>query len=350
MGPGADAAGVRPDRRRQRLDATGRRRSPRRSARASSASRGAGSAPPATPGCSPRAADVVCFMDCDASLDPRELVDVVAPVLRGDADLVLGARRAVERGAWPPHARVANARARAPGAPPRRRRADRPRPDARRAPDHVDGLGLEDRRFGWPLEMVVRAAAAGWRIEERPVAYRPRVGRSKVTGTCAEPRARCATCGGGAGVSVRGAGRPRQGAAAGPGQDAAVPAVHAGRGRRARRRRAARHAARGGRDARRDAAGLRARRRAGPVAARRRRGPAQRGAGLDERLAAAFADVAEPALLVGMDTPQVTPALLRRRARARWRAPTPSSGPRPTAATGRSACARPTTRSSTASR
>ena len=44
-------------------------------------------------------------------------------------------------------------------------------------------LGLRDRRFGWPLEMVVRAAAAGWRIEERPVAYRPRVGRSKVTGT-----------------------------------------------------------------------------------------------------------------------------------------------------------------------
>jgi rSAM/selenodomain-associated transferase 1 len=37
----------------------------------------------------------------------------------------------------------------------------------------------------------------------------------------------------------------------------------------------------------------------------------QRGAGLDERLAAAFADVAEPALLVGMDTPQLTPALLR---------------------------------------
>ena len=45
------------------------------------------------------------------------------------------------------------------------------------------GLGLEDRRFGWPLEMVLRAAAEGWRIEEVPVRYRPRVGRSKVTGT-----------------------------------------------------------------------------------------------------------------------------------------------------------------------
>jgi hypothetical protein len=44
-------------------------------------------------------------------------------------------------------------------------------------------LGIADRRFGWPLEMVLRAAAAGWRIDEVAVAYRPRVGRSKVTGT-----------------------------------------------------------------------------------------------------------------------------------------------------------------------
>ena len=52
---------------------------------------------------------------------------------------------------------------------------------ARRAP--LLELGIADRRFGWPLEMVLRAAAAGWRIAEVPVAYRPRVGRSKVTGT-----------------------------------------------------------------------------------------------------------------------------------------------------------------------
>jgi hypothetical protein len=44
-------------------------------------------------------------------------------------------------------------------------------------------LGLTDRRFGWPLEMVLRASAAGWRICEVPVTYRPRIGRSKVTGT-----------------------------------------------------------------------------------------------------------------------------------------------------------------------
>src|SRR6059036_2827206 len=53
------------------------------------------------------AADVVCFMDCDGSLDPVELPSVAGPVVEGTAYLVLGARRA-ERGTWPPHARAAN--------------------------------------------------------------------------------------------------------------------------------------------------------------------------------------------------------------------------------------------------
>src|SRR5437879_1764490 len=52
--------------------------------------------------------DVVCFMDCDGSLDPRDLPLVSSPVLDGEADLVLGARRPTEAGAWPIHARLAN--------------------------------------------------------------------------------------------------------------------------------------------------------------------------------------------------------------------------------------------------
>lgn len=44
-------------------------------------------------------------------------------------------------------------------------------------------LGLTDRRFGYPLEMVLKATAAGWRVTEVNVAYHPRHGRSKVTGT-----------------------------------------------------------------------------------------------------------------------------------------------------------------------
>jgi glycosyltransferase involved in cell wall biosynthesis len=127
--------------------------------------------------------EVVCFMDCDASLDAAELTVVAGPVEAGDADLVLGARRPVGLGAWPPHARAANAVL----ARRLRRRCGvaltdlGPMRAARRT--ELLGLMLEDRRFGWPLEMVVRAAAAGWRIAERPVAYHPRVGRSKVTGT-----------------------------------------------------------------------------------------------------------------------------------------------------------------------
>src|SRR3954471_9425078 len=127
--------------------------------------------------------DVVCFMDCDGSLDPRELPAVAGPVEAGAADLVLGARRPTARRAWPPHARAANALL----AFELRRRTGCPLHDlgpmraARR--EALLALGIRDRRFGWPLEMVLRAAAAGWTVREVPVAYRPRAGRSKVTGT-----------------------------------------------------------------------------------------------------------------------------------------------------------------------
>ena len=126
--------------------------------------------------------DVVCFMDADGSFDPRELPKVADPVLDGGADLVLAARRA-EPGAWPAHARVANRVL----ALELRRRLDVTLRDlgpmrAGRREDLL-ALGIEDRRSGWPLEMVVLAARAGWRIDETTVAYSPRLGRSKVTGT-----------------------------------------------------------------------------------------------------------------------------------------------------------------------
>jgi glycosyltransferase involved in cell wall biosynthesis len=127
--------------------------------------------------------DVVCFMDCDASFDPHELPRVADPVLAGDVQLMLGAREPVARGAWPLHARAANAVL----AGELRRRTKVPLRDLgpmRAAPRQaLLDLGLRDRRFGWPLEMVLRAAAAGWRIVEVPVLYAPRTGRSKVTGT-----------------------------------------------------------------------------------------------------------------------------------------------------------------------
>ena len=127
-------------------------------------------------------APVVAAMDGDASLDPRQLDRVTGPVADGDADLVLGARRAV-RGAFPWPLRLANralvARV--------RRRTGVPLQDvgpvraARR--EFLLGLDLLDRRSGYPAETVARAAGAGARITEVPVDYLRRRGRSKVTGT-----------------------------------------------------------------------------------------------------------------------------------------------------------------------
>ena len=132
-------------------------------------------------------------MDCDGSFDPRELPRVADPVARGRADLVLGAR-APAPGAWPAHARVANAVL----AWELRRRAGVPLRDlgpmraARREP--LLALGIEDRRFGWPLEMVLRAARR--RLADRrgaASATSPRRAARRSPAPCAGRCARCAT-------------------------------------------------------------------------------------------------------------------------------------------------------------
>jgi glycosyltransferase involved in cell wall biosynthesis len=129
--------------------------------------------------------EVVAVLDCDGSLDPAELVGPVGLVLRGEADLVVGRRRVVESRSWPWHARAGNAvlagliRA-STGvavhdiAPVR----------VARRQDLLD-LGVVDRRFGYPLETVLAAAHAGWRVVEVDVSYRRRTagGRSKVSGS-----------------------------------------------------------------------------------------------------------------------------------------------------------------------
>ncbi|WP_369045820.1 DUF2064 domain-containing protein [Sinomonas sp. P10A9] len=127
-------------------------------------------------------APFVAICDADGSLDPAELPGLLALLTHDGADLALGSRRP-DRGAWPLHARLANralaALLRAGSGlglsdlgPMRIARTDALR-----------GLRLADRRSGYPLEMVLRAAEAGWHVVEQPVRYAPRVGRSKVTGT-----------------------------------------------------------------------------------------------------------------------------------------------------------------------
>ena len=133
--------------------------------------------------------DVLVFADADLSDDPADLAALVAPVAGGAADLVIGSRvlgqRAgrVEPGALLPQARWGNALACA---------LVRARWGARftdlgpfRAVrwDALRRLGMRDETFGWTVEMQVRAVRAGLRTAEVPVAYRKRVGRSKITGT-----------------------------------------------------------------------------------------------------------------------------------------------------------------------
>jgi glycosyltransferase involved in cell wall biosynthesis len=128
-------------------------------------------------------AEVVAVMDCDATLDPRQLSRVIEPVRAGVADLMLGCRRATSLRAYPVSLRLANWEV--------ARRIHRrtgvvltdlgPMRASRRLP--LLELGLLDRRSGYSAETVVRAAEAGWRIAEVPVDYRSRAGRSKITGT-----------------------------------------------------------------------------------------------------------------------------------------------------------------------
>lgn len=128
-------------------------------------------------------AEFVAFCDCDASIDPSGLIEFAQPVLTDRADLVVARRRADSLSAWPPHARLANGVlawrvGRLTGV---RLHDIGPLRVARRTA--LLDLQQLDRRSGYPLETVLLAAQAGWRIVESDVRYSPRIGRSKVTGT-----------------------------------------------------------------------------------------------------------------------------------------------------------------------
>lgn len=126
---------------------------------------------------------IVAVLDADGSLDPRELPALVADVEAG-ADMAIGRRRAVSGLKWPWHARLGTA------AVCWRLRTRHglavhdiaPMRVARR--EALLSLGVADRRSGYPLELLVRAAQAGWSVTERDVAYGPRTGGvSKVSGS-----------------------------------------------------------------------------------------------------------------------------------------------------------------------
>ncbi|HEX3588485.1 MAG TPA: glycosyltransferase family 2 protein [Pseudonocardiaceae bacterium] len=128
--------------------------------------------------------EIVGVLDADGSLDPAALPRMVRQVRSGSADLVIGRRVPTGRGAWPWHARAGNAALAAVlrhhGLPVR---DIGPIRVARRA--GLISLGVRDRRFGYPLELLLRAHDAGWRLVEVAVDYRPRTAgtTSKVSGS-----------------------------------------------------------------------------------------------------------------------------------------------------------------------
>jgi glycosyltransferase involved in cell wall biosynthesis len=128
-------------------------------------------------------APIVAFCDADGSMDPAELPRMVEWIESNRVDLVLGRRRPTTLRSWPLHARLANVML--------ARRLRRvtgyslsdlgPMRAVRRTA--MLSLDLQDRRSGYPLELVLRASQEGWNVMELDTVYSPRVGKSKVTGT-----------------------------------------------------------------------------------------------------------------------------------------------------------------------
>ena len=131
-------------------------------------------------------AEVVAYIDADLSSDPAELGSVAHPVVSGDADLVLGSRMLgrIEAGAMPPHQRFGNVLVAA--IMRRLYRVEVTDLGPYRAIDAgmLDRLAMTEMTFGWPVEMMVKAARAEARIVEVPVTWSSRGGgRSKISGT-----------------------------------------------------------------------------------------------------------------------------------------------------------------------
>lgn len=132
----------------------------------------------------PPGAEIVVFMDADSSDDPADAAMLLAPILKGRADFVLGSRTLgkAEKGSLQPHQRFGNILAtflirilfghRYTDLGPFR---------AIRA-DALRRLDMQDRNYGWTIEMQIKAVRQKLRIEEVPVSYRNRIGVSKVSG------------------------------------------------------------------------------------------------------------------------------------------------------------------------
>ena len=129
--------------------------------------------------------EIVVFLDGDYSDFPSEMSLLIQPILAGEAEMVIGSRirGAREKGALLPQARFGNALATflirllfhvqyTDLGPFRAVRYEQ-----------LLAMDMQDKTFGWTVEMQVKAAKMGLRVCEVPVSYRKRIGQSKITGT-----------------------------------------------------------------------------------------------------------------------------------------------------------------------
>ena len=129
--------------------------------------------------------DLVVFMDADGSDDPAEIPLLLQPIVSGNADLVIGSRAlgTVDPGALTPQQRFGNWLATRLIARLYGHRYTDLGPFRAIRRELLDRIGMRDRRYGWTVEMQVRALQLGARVSEVPVRYRKRVGKSKISGT-----------------------------------------------------------------------------------------------------------------------------------------------------------------------
>ena len=126
--------------------------------------------------------DVVVFVDADGSDDLSEMPRLIEPIRRGEADLVIGAR-VPDRGALTPQQRFGNWLATRLISLLYGHRYTDLGPFRAIRREVLDDMNMRDRRYGWTVEMQIRALQLGVRVLEVPVRYRRRVGRSKISGT-----------------------------------------------------------------------------------------------------------------------------------------------------------------------
>lgn len=128
---------------------------------------------------------IVVFLDADFSDRPSELAELVAPILAGDADLVIGSRVLGRRepGALLPQARAGNLVACLLIRLLYGHRFTDLGPFRAILWESLETLHMDDPDFGWTAEMQVKALRHGLKVSEVPVSYRRRIGVSKITGT-----------------------------------------------------------------------------------------------------------------------------------------------------------------------